>query len=105
CANAGLPYARERRYAVHLVDPFPDGGQVWRTGQRAELLMNTVASQITLYCDESVDCAGPVVPGPSLHQWAALLEELGSGGLPADVRREAAALGPDAYPTRRLYGH
>ncbi|MFE3389614.1 FAD/NAD(P)-binding protein [Streptomyces anulatus] len=105
CANAGLPYLRERRYAVHLIDPFPSGGQVWRTGQRAELLMNTVASQITLFCDESVVCAGPVVPGPSLHQWATLLEELGSGGLPADVRREAAALGPDAYPTRRLYGH
>lgn len=105
CANAGLPYLRERRYAVHLIDPFPSGGQVWRTGQRAELLMNTVASQITLFCDESVVCVGPVVPGPSLHQWATLLEELGPGGLPADVRREAAALGPDAYPTRRLYGH
>jgi uncharacterized NAD(P)/FAD-binding protein YdhS len=48
--------------------------------------MNTVASQVTLFTDDSVDCSGPVRPGPSLHEWA--------GG----------ALGPDAYPTRAQYG-
>ncbi|MFF8608444.1 FAD/NAD(P)-binding protein [Streptomyces sp. NPDC015346] len=106
CANSRLPRWQGRRFAVHLVDPRGPGGQVWRTDQSAELLMNTVASQITLFADDSVDCAGPVVPGPSLHQWAALLDDLASpGSLPEEDRREAQALGPDTYPTRRLYGH
>ena len=48
--------------------------------------MNTVASQVTLFTDDSVDCAGPIRPGPSLHDWA--------GG----------TLGPDDYPTRAQYG-
>ncbi|MEV7286244.1 FAD/NAD(P)-binding protein [Streptomyces sp. NPDC093252] len=105
-AQARLPRWRGRTIQVHLVDPRGAGGQVWRPGQDAELLMNTVASQITLFSDDSVECEGPVVPGPSLHQWAALLDELGSPReLPARTRREARDLGPDSYPTRRLYGH
>jgi hypothetical protein len=48
--------------------------------------MNTVASQVTLFTDESVDCSGPIRPGPSLHAWA------------------AGELGPDEYPTRAQYG-
>ncbi|MEU5700213.1 FAD/NAD(P)-binding protein [Streptomyces aurantiacus] len=76
------------RLTVHVVDPSPPGpGRVWRTAQPAELLMNTVASQVTLFTDDSVDCAGPIRPGPSLHTWA--------GG----------RLGPDDYPTRAQYGH
>ena len=35
--------------------------------------MNTVASQVTLYTDDSVDCEGPIRPGPSLYAWAAAL--------------------------------
>jgi len=72
---------------VHVVDPAPPGaGSVWRVAQSPELLMNTVACQVTLFTDESVDCSGPIRPGPSLYEWA--------GG----------ALGPDAYPTRAHYG-
>jgi len=41
---------------------------MWRTSQPGELLMNTVASQVTLFTDDSVDCAGPTVPGPSLYE-------------------------------------
>lgn len=52
--------------------------------------MNTVASQVTLFTDESVDCAGPIRPGPSLHAWAAA--------------GHAPDLGPDDYPTRACYG-
>ncbi|MEU9331592.1 FAD/NAD(P)-binding protein [Streptomyces sp. NPDC048290] len=105
-AQARLPRWRERTIQVHLVDPRGAGGQVWRPAQDAELLMNTVASQITLFSDDSVDCEGPVVPGPSLHQWAALLDELGSPeDLPERTRQEVRNLGPDTYPTRRLYGH
>jgi len=75
------------RLTVHVVDPAPPGpGRVWRSTQSPELLMNTVASQVTLFTDESVDCSGPIRPGPSLYEWA--------GG----------ALGPDEYPTRAQYG-
>ncbi|MGR8010763.1 FAD/NAD(P)-binding protein [Streptomyces hypolithicus] len=82
---------------VHVVDPAPPGaGQVWRTGQSAELLMNTVASQVTLFTDASVACEGPIRPGPSLYEWAA---SGAPGTAPADT-----GLGPDDYPTRACYG-
>ncbi|MFZ3594335.1 FAD/NAD(P)-binding protein [Streptomyces sp. BH104] len=78
------------RLTVHLIDPHPPGaGAVWRTDQAPELLMNTVASQVTLFTDDSVDCAGPIRPGPSLYEWAA---------------RHDVPVGPDAYPTRAQYG-
>jgi uncharacterized NAD(P)/FAD-binding protein YdhS len=74
---------------VHVVDPAPPGpGRVWRTAQSPELLMNTVASQVTLFTDESVECAGPVRPGPSLYEWM----------------RGRGTVGPDDYPTRAQYG-
>ncbi|MEU3183083.1 FAD/NAD(P)-binding protein [Streptomyces sp. NPDC006923] len=76
---------------VHLVDPAPPGaGRVWRTDQPAELLMNTVASQVTVFTDRSVECEGPIRPGPSLYEWAA--------------SRPAERLGPDDYPSRAAYG-
>jgi uncharacterized NAD(P)/FAD-binding protein YdhS len=79
------------RVTVHMVDPAPPGpGQVWRTAQPDLLLMNTVASQVTLFTDGSVECEGPVRPGPSLYEWAA--------------DDAAVAVGPDEYPPRALYG-
>ncbi|MFF1417520.1 FAD/NAD(P)-binding protein [Streptomyces sp. NPDC058280] len=76
---------------VHLVDPAPPGaGRVWRTDQSAELLMNTVASQVTVFTDDSVECEGPIHPGPSLYEWAAT--------------RPGERLGPDDYPSRAAYG-
>ncbi|MGW7546617.1 FAD/NAD(P)-binding protein [Streptomyces sp. NPDC054770] len=87
CASAPELLPPGRRLTVHVIDPAAPGpGRVWRTTQSAELLMNTVASQVTLFTDDSVDCAGPVRPGPSLHAWA--------GG----------ELDPDDYPTRAHYG-
>ena len=42
--------------SVHLIDPYPPGpGQVWRTDQAGSLLMNTVASQVTLFTDPTVE--------------------------------------------------
>lgn len=76
---------------VHVVDPAaPGAGRVWRTDQPAELLMNTVASQVTLFTDPTVACEGPVRPGPSLYEWAA--------------DRPGDRLGPDDYPSRASYG-
>lgn len=87
CASAPELLRPGTRLTVHVVDPAPPGaGQVWRTAQSPHLLMNTVASQVTLFTDESVDCSGPIRPGPSLHAWA------------------AGELGPDEYPTRAQYG-
>ncbi|MFD5907724.1 FAD/NAD(P)-binding protein [Streptomyces massasporeus] len=87
CASAPELLPPGARLTVHVIDPDPPGpGRVWRTSQSPELLMNTVACQVTLFTDASVDCSGPVRPGPSLHEWA--------GG----------RLGPDAYPTRADYG-
>ncbi|NEY35721.1 FAD-binding protein, partial [Streptomyces sp. PRKS01-65] len=96
-----------RRITVHLVDPHPVGaGAVWRTDQSGELLMNTVASQVTLFTDDSVGCAGPVVPGPSLYEWARFLELMEDVEDEYDPRvlAEARRLGPDDYPTRAFYG-
>ncbi|MEU1294581.1 FAD/NAD(P)-binding protein [Streptomyces sp. NPDC005840] len=87
CASAPELLAPGQRLTVHVVDPAPPGaGRVWRPAQSPELLMNTVACQVTLFTDDSVDCSGPIRPGPSLHAWA------------------AGELGPDEYPTRALYG-
>ena len=87
CASAGELLPPGARLTVHVVDPAPPGpGRVWRTAQSPELLMNTVSSQVTLFTDDSVDCSGPIRPGPSLYDWA------------------AGALGPDEYPTRAHYG-
>lgn len=87
CASAPELLPGGTRLTVHVVDPAPPGpGRVWRTEQSRELLMNTVASQVTLFTDDSVDCSGPIRPGPSLYDWA------------------AGELGPDEYPTRAHYG-
>lgn len=116
CANAR---GAGRPVEVHLVDPYsPGAGAVWRTDQPGELLMNTVASQVTLFTDDSVDCAGPPVPGPSLYAWACAVrgEVIGPDvehavggdvgqGLPAWAVEEARRLGPDTYPTRAFHGH
>ncbi|NUV66408.1 FAD/NAD(P)-binding protein [Streptomyces sp. CAI-121] len=95
---------------VHVVDPYPPGpGKVWRTGQSRRLLMNTVASQVTVFTDHTVTMDGPVEEGPSLHAWATGLapwpaDPRVSDRFPPEVRAEAARLGPDDYPTRALYG-
>ncbi|WP_405801600.1 FAD/NAD(P)-binding protein [Streptomyces sp. NBC_01506] len=103
---------------VHVVDPDPPGpGRVWRCAQSRHLLMNTVASQVTVFTDASVRIDGPLEEGPSLYEWAKTLEPgprtppaPPTAGTPAphaareDVLAEARALGPDVYPTRALYG-
>ncbi|RZU11697.1 FAD/NAD(P)-binding domain-containing protein [Streptomyces sp. BK239] len=56
---------------LHLVDPHPPGaGRIWRAAQSPLLLMNSHAEDVTMFTDETVDMAGPVRPGPTLHEWA-----------------------------------
>lgn len=86
CANERADPGHDR-LVIHVVDPaVPGAGTVWRTDQSRHLLMNTVASQITVFTDESSRIDGPVEPGPSLWEWAEGL------------------LGPNSYPTRAFYG-
>ena len=100
CAHAPARLFDRDGLAVHVIDPhLGTGGSVWRHDQRSDLLMNTVASQITMFVDESVECEGPVVPGPSLDEWAR------RDDVPEHLREEARRLGPDSYPTRAFYGH
>ncbi|SDW62638.1 FAD-NAD(P)-binding [Amycolatopsis xylanica] len=96
-----------RQVVLHVVDEFPAGpGAVWRTRQRTGLLMNTVASQVSMFTDDSVRCEGPIVPGPSLYDWSTWLRDGELPGVyPAWVREEADRLGPDEYPSRAFYGH
>src|SRR6476469_8431157 len=105
CANAEslLPLGRE--LVIHIIDPHVlEGGQVWRSSQDRALLMNTVACQVTVFVDDTVDCDGPVVAGPSLYEWARSIALIGSPNVPEAVRAEAVALGPDDYPSRAFYG-
>uniref|UniRef100_UPI0024577359 FAD/NAD(P)-binding protein n=1 Tax=Nocardia brasiliensis TaxID=37326 RepID=UPI0024577359 len=106
CANAGNdtdPVGVE----VFLIDSTRVGtGAVWRTDQSPHLLMNTVAAQVTIFTDDTVEMDGPVDEGPSLYEWASFLTKLGNfAELPDPMYAEARALGPDTYPTRALYGH
>lgn len=103
CANAA---ALRQRLRVRLVDPYLRlGGRVWRVNQPSVLLMNTVASQVTMFTDESVNCEGPISHGPSLYEWARFLERLEPYvPYPPHVYEECRRLGPDSYPSRALYG-
>jgi uncharacterized NAD(P)/FAD-binding protein YdhS len=108
CAAAPGLLVPGARLTVHVMDPSAPGpGRVWRTVQPRELLMNTVSSQVTLFTDDSVECQGPIRPGPSLYAWAAALarSDLAAADFEPSVREEAAALGPDDYPSRAFYGH
>ncbi|MFF9767780.1 FAD/NAD(P)-binding protein [Streptomyces sp. NPDC014636] len=110
CADA-REHAQNTEVVVHVVDPCPPGaGRVWRTDQSHHLLMNTVASQVTLFTDPSVEMEGVLAPGPSLYEWArgvALMGEPTADGEALDdqVLAEARDLTPDSYPTRAFYGN
>ncbi|MER7780367.1 FAD/NAD(P)-binding protein [Streptomyces sp. NPDC096191] len=95
-----------RPVTIHLVDPCrPGAGRVWRTDQSRLLLMNTVASQVTVFTDDTVRMKGPVEPGPDLYQWArSVVLTSPPGRFCAATHAEAEALHPDAYPTRAFYG-
>ena len=60
---------------IDLVDPYPPGGgRVWRQDQPELLWMNSLASDVSMFTDDTVVMDGPVRPGPSLHEWSASLE-------------------------------
>lgn len=90
CSSASEFFPPGAHLTIHVIDPSSPGpGSVWRTAQSPHLWMNTVASQATMFTDETVVCHGPIRPGPSFYEWSL------KHGLP---------LGPDDYPTRAQFG-
>ena len=99
-----LSELKSESYEISLVDPHPPGGAVWRTDQSPQLLMNTVASQITLFTDDSVQCRVTIVNGPSLLEWAnELRDKIDTLDMPTVITEEIYSLEPNSYPTRALY--
>src|ERR1051326_1952609 len=89
CANA----TADTRLDIHVVDPYPPGpGRVWRVDQPGDLLMNTVASQVTVFTDETVPMTGRPVPGPSRYEAARLHRPTGG---------PAGRAGPEHVPEPR----
>ena len=89
---------------IHIIDPYPaGGGRIWRTAQSELLWMNSMARDVTIFTDESVTCAGPIVTGPALDEWVKVQgkEILAAAGL-AD---QAEALGPDDFASRQIQSH
>ncbi|KAB1644456.1 MULTISPECIES: FAD/NAD(P)-binding protein [unclassified Pseudoclavibacter] len=98
---------------VHLVDPYRIGpGRIWRREQSAELRLNSLAGEVSLFSDRSSTFAGPIAPGPSLYEWAHQVHAGTlrlSAALTADiddgVRAEIARITPRSFPSRRLQSH
>ncbi|MER5889270.1 FAD/NAD(P)-binding protein [Streptomyces sp. NPDC001941] len=62
-----------RPLEIHLVDPYPPGGgRIWREEQSPLLWMNSMAEDVTLFTDDTVEIDGPVLPGPTFAEWAGL---------------------------------
>ncbi|GAA4284534.1 FAD/NAD(P)-binding protein [Brevibacterium daeguense] len=80
----------ESHLEIHLIDPHPPGaGQVWRTDQHPELLMNTTLGEQTVFPDAScgVDFADT---GPDMAEW---------------YRTRGGTAKPDStFASRALYG-
>ncbi|MFD3820400.1 FAD/NAD(P)-binding protein [Streptomyces rubiginosohelvolus] len=102
-ANAAELYG-DRPLDLHVVDPHPaGGGRIWRPDQSPLLWMNSMAEDVTMFTDETVELAGPVVAGPALDAWA---EDVRAGRITPDadpsVLAEVHGLSGADFPTRRL---
>src|SRR4051812_45561088 len=92
----------ERLLTIHLVDPFPAGqGRVWRPDLSHLLWMNSMAEDVTIFTDDSVHCAGPICPGPTLLEWTRSVDDqtLAEVTTPA-VAVEIRAIAPTTFPSR-----
>lgn len=94
---------------IDLIDPYPAGaGRIWRRTQSPLLKLNSMASDVTVFTDDTCTIAGPIRPGPSLITW---VEAWRDGALPEVhidddlAAAEALALRGDSFPTRRLQSY
>lgn len=84
------------RVTITVVDPRPAGaGRVWDPAQPGEVLMNSMAQDVTLFPDASCAVPGPVTTGPTFLEW---LRSSDAG----EARQPEAA--PDAFLPRRVMG-
>jgi hypothetical protein len=100
---ANGPLLDGRALTIHVIDPHPPGaGKVWRQDQSPLLLMNSRVGEVTMFTDSSTTCAGPVRPGPTLHEWSSGADAtlVPDPGLAA----EASALNSGSFASRRLAG-
>ncbi|RFA09229.1 hypothetical protein B7R54_08315 [Subtercola boreus] len=104
-ANAAEFHHDGQQVVVHLIDPYPAGpGRIWRYDQSPLLKLNSMAADVTMFTDASSTIDGPVIPGPSLSEWA---EQVRQGAIRVAIddpqlRSELTHLGPASFPTRRL---
>ncbi|MEU9172348.1 FAD/NAD(P)-binding protein [Streptomyces sp. NPDC048420] len=104
CANAPL-LADGRFIEVHVVDPCQVGaGRVWKVDQPRDLLMNTVAGDVTVFTDPTVTCEGPLTAGPTQYQWARMVAAGQVTGVTEAARAEAAVMEPWSYASRAFQG-
>ncbi|MFB8027930.1 MULTISPECIES: FAD/NAD(P)-binding protein [unclassified Streptomyces] len=102
-ANAAELYG-DRPLDIHVVDPYPPGGgRIWRQDQSPLLRMNSMAEDVTMFTDDTVELDGPVRPGPALDTWAADVRE-GRTAVAAGpgVLEEIRGLDGRSFPSRRL---
>ncbi|HTN80943.1 MAG TPA: FAD/NAD(P)-binding protein [Acidimicrobiales bacterium] len=94
----------DRALRIHLVDPHRAGtGRVWRPDQHPLLWMNSMAEDVTLFVDDSVECKGPAVDGPNLHEWARSIDDEELRALAtSELYDEIRALDEMSFPTRRV---
>ncbi|WBM79988.1 FAD/NAD(P)-binding protein [Cryobacterium breve] len=104
-ANLDETWGSDRPLVVHVIDPFPPGaGRIWRHDQSPLLKLNSLAEDVTMFTDETSVIDGPVLPGPSLIEWAAGVRA-GTIEIPVvdDIlAAEIAGLTGASFPTRRL---
>lgn len=91
---------------IHVVEPHvPGSGRIWRYDQDPGLLLNSMAADITMFTDASVDCEGAAFPGPGLVEWAAGVLD-GSitdvPDFPQPLWDQLRALRGATFPTRQL---
>ena len=100
----------DRPLIIHLVDPYPPGaGRIWRDQQSGLLKLNSMATDVTMFTDDSSTIDGPIAPGPDLATWAELVRtrRIADVEIDPDTDPELAAelegLRPESFPTRRLH--
>jgi len=104
-ANLPQLWTTDARIVIHVIDPHPAGpGRIWRYAQSPLLKLNSMAADVTMFTDESSTIEGPVRPGPSLIEWADLVNagEIAIPRVDARLRQEIENLSPASFPTRRL---
>ncbi|WP_207695399.1 hypothetical protein DOK67_0001755 [Enterococcus sp. DIV0212c] len=98
----------EQVIQITMFDPYGPGGKVWREDQPLSLLMNSVASHVTLFTDETLSTKGPIAKGPNLHEWAqreavSFIKKHNFENRVA-LLEECENLGPNDHCSRVFYG-